>query len=152
MILTFLSYIGKELDNTLVFRELEEWEGPVRIFEYAPWLPAACKSLSPIVSPSHGNRHKAQVTRDAETAHDGAPTRKLAIVSRDRRGLLIDVTQAATLGGQIAVSGVHTESLPNGVATMEYRLHATQSELEQLLQSVRKVEGVQQAFELSTAY
>ena len=103
-------------------------------------------------SPSHGNRHKAQVTRDAETAHDGAPTRKLAIVSRDRRGLLIDVTQAATLGGQIAVSGVHTESLPNGVATMEYRLHATQSELEQLLQSVRKVEGVQQAFELSTAY
>ena len=53
---------------------------------------------------------------------------------------------AVSLEGRLAIAGVHSETLPNGIATMQYHLHPTAAELAALLAVVKRVDGVQQAF------
>ena len=76
---------------------------------------------------------------------------RVAIVSTDRRMLLIDVVNAISQFGKHSILAVNTLSHKNGLATMEFTVQATGDELAAIVAAARAVEGVRQAFELQTS-
>jgi hypothetical protein len=89
---------------------------------------------------------------DHDERHEATPKDELAegrilVVCRDRRRLLVDVSEAISDAGDLSILGVRTQSHRNGLATMEFHLGGPTRECIALsVEAVKKVDGVQQAF------
>ena len=108
-----------------------------------PLLPAATSEGAQGAYGDHDERHEA-------AQKDELAEGRILVVCRDRRRLLVDVSEAISDAGDLSILGVRTQSHRNGLATMEFHLGGpTRESIALSVEAVKKVDGVQQAFMFS---
>jgi len=110
-----------------------------------PPTPALPPPMSMTPSAGEGTVDAGDEQRDTD---DDLPQGRVAVVSRDRRRLLVDVTQAISSIDAVSILEVHTQSHKNGLATMQFVMQSSAEDLVAIVEAVKRVDGVQQAFEL----